>query len=222
MRDRSVSGSGLLNLPSIGRTPTRHGEQERRARGRPPEAPVFAWRWEANQDRQTSAPSLLELLRPEAPLIPYYVEAMALQLVLKRVLTGPQGWIGRTAWSLDGTRTAAGSADKQVYVWNEKYENKLAPGGSKLAAEFDIISQRLMGTEEEKRTVLPLILEGTERESLPAPLRNRICGFFQESSGYFDGLLDLIVPMLRVPADGPLVAELKRALLGENGDGDPL
>jgi len=43
-------------------------------------------------------------------------------------------------------------------LYKEKYRNSFSAKGSVAAAEMDLIHERLLGSEDEKNTVLPLIL----------------------------------------------------------------
>jgi len=52
-------------------------------------------------------------------------------------------------------------------LYRQKYENKLSSTGSVVAAEVDLINLRLIATEEQKNTVLPLLLAGEEAAALP-------------------------------------------------------
>jgi TIR domain-containing protein len=47
--------------------------------------------------------------------------------------------------------------------YREKYENKDTSTGYVVAAEVDLISNRLLSTEDQKETVLPLLLAGEKR-----------------------------------------------------------
>ena len=51
-------------------------------------------------------------------------------------------------------------------LYRRKYENQVSKTGSVVAAEVDLIDLRLLGTEEEKKTLFPVLLDGTPRKSL--------------------------------------------------------
>ena len=102
-------------------------------------------------------------------------------------------------------------------LYRRKYENKLSSTGSIVAAEVDLIQQRLTATEDEKNTVLPLLLEGTERNSLPPLLRGRIYADFRQETLYFASLFDLIITLYQIPFDHPAVNDLREAMRGESG-----
>jgi tetratricopeptide (TPR) repeat protein len=84
-----------------------------------------------------------------------------------------------------------------LYV--DKYQNR---DGHVVAAEFDSVAQRLLGTEEEKSSVLPIILEGTRKTSIPAGLaQTRIAGDFTVPSRYRANLLHVVRSMWRIERD---------------------
>jgi small GTP-binding protein len=93
-----------------------------------------------------------------------------------------------------------------------KYENKLATTGSVVAAEVDLINLRLTGTEEAKNTVLPLLLEGDERDALPPLLRGRVYADFRQETRYFAMLFDLILTLHSIPVAHPAIADLRDSL----------
>ena len=75
-------------------------------------------------------------------------------------------------------------------LYRQKYENKLALTGSVVAAKVNLINLRLTATEEQKNTVLPLLLAGPEAAAL----------------------FDLILTLYRIHVDNPAVADLREAL----------
>jgi hypothetical protein len=81
-----------------------------------------------------------------------------------------------------------------------------------VAAEVDLINLRLTGTEEEKATVLPLLLEGTDRSSLPPLVRGKVYGSFLDENLYFPSLFDLILTLYRIPFGHPAVSDLRESL----------
>jgi small GTP-binding protein len=100
-------------------------------------------------------------------------------------------------------------------LYLKKYENRVSETGSVVAAEMDLISQRMLGTEEEKATVLPLLLSGNERVSLPPSLRRRVYADFREEAAYFSTAFDLIVSLYSIAFDHLAVAQWRRQLHGE-------
>jgi Ras family/TIR domain/WD domain, G-beta repeat len=106
--------------------------------------------------------------------------------------------------------------DKVVVVgtppYRQKYENKVSPRGSVVAAEVTLISKRLLGTEEQKRTVLPVLLAGDEAAALPPLMQAKVFADFRRDEQYFAALLDLILTLYDIPFDDPAVADLRQRL----------
>ncbi len=97
-------------------------------------------------------------------------------------------------------------------LYRQKYENKVSDAGSVVASEMDLINLRLTGTEEEKATVLPLLLAGDERSSLPPFARGRVRGDFLQERLYFATLFDLILTLYGIHFEHPAVHDLREAL----------
>lgn len=97
-------------------------------------------------------------------------------------------------------------------LYRRKYENKVSDTGSVVATEVDLINLRLMGVEEEKMTVLPLLLEGEERTSFPPLVRGKGYSRFVEEELYFPILFDLILTLYRIPFDHRAVDDLRHNL----------
>lgn len=100
-------------------------------------------------------------------------------------------------------------------LFKEKYLNKVSATGSVVAAEVDLITQRLIRTEEEKSTVLPLLLAGDDKTSLPPLLRGRAYGDFREENFYFVRLFELILTLYRIDFRDPAVRDLRDELRTE-------
>jgi small GTP-binding protein len=98
----------------------------------------------------------------------------------------------------------------QLYL--KKYENKLSSTGSIVASEVDLIHQRLIGKEKQKKTVRPVILDGNEKKSLPPLMRGKIHADFQKEDSYFASLFDLILSIYGIPFDDLAVADLREEL----------
>jgi small GTP-binding protein len=98
-------------------------------------------------------------------------------------------------------------------LYREKYENKDTATGYVVAAEIDIISNRLLGTEEQKESVLPVLLSGEKRESLPPLLYGRVHADFRDEQSYFLAAFDLILSLYAIKWNDPAVADLPESLL---------
>jgi len=87
-------------------------------------------------------------------------------------------------------------------------------GGFVVAAEGDQIGKRMIGTESQKESVLPLLLEGTEESAFPHLLHGRVYADFRESDGYFATALELLLSLYRVQAQDPIAVALRGSLRG--------
>jgi hypothetical protein len=84
-------------------------------------------------------------------------------------------------------------------TYRQKYENRVSETGSVVAAEMDLIHQRLTGTEEQKKTILPILLERDEQTSFPPLLHGRVYADFRREELYFQTLLDSCDLAYRAP-----------------------
>lgn len=97
-------------------------------------------------------------------------------------------------------------------LYLRKCQNEDKQSGSVVAAELDLINQRLLRTEAEKSTVLPLLLEGEDATALPDLMRGRVYGDFRQSEFYFATLLDLILTLWQIPFSHEAVKRLREDL----------
>jgi hypothetical protein len=81
-----------------------------------------------------------------------------------------------------------------------------------VAAEVDLINNRLIGTEPQKQSVLPLLLDGEKTTSLPPLLQGRVYADFRDERAYFAAALDLILSLYQLPPNHPAVADLRESL----------
>ena len=99
-------------------------------------------------------------------------------------------------------------------LYRRKYENKDTSTGYVVAAEVDLIANRLLGTEAQKASVLPLLLAGEKTDSLPPLLHGRVYGDFRNEGAYFTAAFDLILDLYRIPHQDQAVADLRESLRG--------
>lgn len=97
-------------------------------------------------------------------------------------------------------------------LYRKKYENKDTSTGYVVAAEVDLIANRLLGTEKQKETVLPLLLAGERTTSLPPLLHSRVCADFRNERGYFITAFDLILNIYQIAYHDQAVADLRESL----------
>jgi small GTP-binding protein len=96
-----------------------------------------------------------------------------------------------------------------------KYKNEDPAGARIVAAEFDIIADRLLGTENEKRSVLPVLREGTSDDSFPPHLLGRACADCRDDATYFYRVFDLVLSIYGADANDQRVRDLRGALRGD-------
>ena len=99
-------------------------------------------------------------------------------------------------------------------LYRHKYENKEPDTGYVVAAEIDLITNRLLGAETQKQSVLPLLLDGEKTDSLPPLLHGRVYADFRDESAYFHTAFDLILSLYQIPPNDPAVADLRESLRG--------
>ena len=110
-------------------------------------------------------------------------------------------------------------ADRVLIVgtlgYRRKFDNQDPKTGTVVAAEMDQVSARLLGTEEKKKTVLPLLLEGTPEDALPPALITRVYSDFRDDSFYFNTALDLFLSLYEISPRHPAASHWKNQLLRE-------
>ncbi|HWW75625.1 MAG TPA: toll/interleukin-1 receptor domain-containing protein [Pyrinomonadaceae bacterium] len=97
-------------------------------------------------------------------------------------------------------------------LYRRKYENRETSTGYVVAAEVDVISNRLLGTEAQKESVLPLLLAGKKEASLPPLLHGRVFADFRDDRSYFITAFDLILSLYDIPPNHKAVADLRDSL----------
>jgi small GTP-binding protein len=99
-------------------------------------------------------------------------------------------------------------------LYFDKFKNTVKSTGSIVASEVDLISQRLMGAETDKETVLPILLDGEKKTSLPPLMWDRVHRDFRTRRTYFTTAFDLILDLYRISHRDPAVADLRESLWG--------
>ncbi|HEV2800893.1 MAG TPA: TIR domain-containing protein [Pyrinomonadaceae bacterium] len=97
-------------------------------------------------------------------------------------------------------------------LYFKKFENRVSDTGSVVASEVDLISQRLMGTEAEKETVMPVLLAGEKKSSLPPLMWDRVHRDFRSERAYFTTAFDLILDLYGIAHHDTAVADLRESL----------
>lgn len=99
-----------------------------------------------------------------------------------------------------------------------KFENRDPDFGTVVAAEMDLVSARLLGSEPKKKTVLPLLLEGNPDDSLPPALTTRVYSDFRNDATYFETTLDLLLSLYEISPRDRAALHWKEQLAGDGFD----
>ncbi len=97
-------------------------------------------------------------------------------------------------------------------LYLKKYDNAEPKRSFVVAAEGDLIGKRMIGSEAQKESVLPVLLEGTEESAFPYLLRGRLYADFRLEEAYFDIALTLLLSLYRIEATQPVAIELRGLL----------
>jgi hypothetical protein len=94
-------------------------------------------------------------------------------------------------------------------LYFKKFKNKVSSAGSVVAAEVGLISQRLMGTDAEKDTVMPVLLAGEQKSSLPPLMWDQVYRDFRNERAYFITAFDLILDLYVIAHNHTAVRDLR-------------
>ena len=97
-------------------------------------------------------------------------------------------------------------------VYRLKYENLESITGSIVAAEVDLINLRLTGTEEDKKTVLPVLLEGDPDTAFPPLMQGRLYCDVRREESYYLSVFDLILTAHKIPFVHPAIIDYRESL----------
>ena len=101
-------------------------------------------------------------------------------------------------------------------LYRRKYDNKEPMQSFVVAAEGDLIGKRMIGTEEEKESVLPVLLEGTDKSAFPLLLQGRVYADFRNSEAYFGTAFELLLSLYQLKSNHPVALELRESLMGQS------
>jgi WD40 repeat protein len=111
-----------------------------------------------------------------------------------------------------------GKCDRVIVVgtplYRKKYDNNEPMRSFVVAAEGDLIGERLVGSEAGKETVLPVLLEGTKEIAFPLLLHPRVYADFRKSGAYFTTMLDLLLSLFAINPVEPVAKDLRQYLDG--------
>jgi small GTP-binding protein len=98
----------------------------------------------------------------------------------------------------------------------DKYNSADPTRGTFVAAEMDLINQRLTGPKQSKDSVLPVLLAGDQVTAFPPLLRGRVYADFGAEDRYFISLFDVILTLYHFPFADPAVDKLRQSVAGED------
>jgi hypothetical protein len=111
-----------------------------------------------------------------------------------------------------------GKTDRVIVVgtplYRKKYDNQEPMRSFVVAAEGDLIGNRMIGTEAEKESVLPILLEGTSNTAFPHLLHGRVYADFRNSEDYFNTAFELLLSIYQIPLNHPVAVDLHESLIG--------
>ncbi|MBV9142888.1 MAG: TIR domain-containing protein [Pseudonocardiales bacterium] len=97
------------------------------------------------------------------------------------------------------------SAQRVIVVgtprYRTKYDNHEPMGAFVVAAEGDLIGQRMIGSEADKESVLPVLLDGTSESAFPPLLQGRVYADFRSAEQYLSTVFDLIASLYQLSSD---------------------
>jgi small GTP-binding protein len=99
--------------------------------------------------------------------------------------------------------------------YRRKYDNRDPKTGTVVAAEMDQIAARLLGTETQKETIIPLLLEGEKETAFPPALVTRVYSDFRNDDHYFEIALELLLSLYRIGPRDPAAIHWKNQLQGD-------
>jgi hypothetical protein len=82
----------------------------------------------------------------------------------------------------------------------------------KRPGDFDIIANRMLGTEAQKESVLPVLLAGEKATVFPALLHDRVYADFRAEEAYFVTAFHLILSLYGIAPSDAAVADLRESL----------
>jgi WD40 repeat protein len=104
-------------------------------------------------------------------------------------------------------------ADRVIVVGTPDYQRK-NDDSHVLAAEYDLVLSRMTGSEEQKESVLPLLVAGTPDQSLPPLLRGRVRSDFRDEARYFETMFLLMLSLHDLDPHHPAVSGLLELVRG--------
>ena len=125
-------------------------------------------------------------------------------------------WVMKVGMSVTRFVERMEKCDRVIVVgtplYRKKYDNEDERAGYVVAAEVELLSNRLLGMEKQKESVLPLLLAGKKEASLPPLLHGKAFADFRDERAYFTAAFDLILSIYGIPFNHRAVADLRESL----------
>ncbi len=86
-------------------------------------------------------------------------------------------------------------------LYRTKYDNDQPMSAFVVAAEGDLIGKRMIGSEADKESVLPVLLDGTSESAFPPLLQGRVYADFRPAQRYLLTVFGLIVSLYQLSSD---------------------
>jgi hypothetical protein len=99
-------------------------------------------------------------------------------------------------------------------LYRTKYDNNQLMDAFVVAAECDLIGKRMLGSEADKESVLPALLDGTSESSFPPMLHGRVYADFRPAQRYLSTVFDLIASLYQISSD-ERVRELRHEFIDD-------
>lgn len=178
------------------------------------EQAVFRLKAYVTQDR-VAAPSCFVSYAWGVPAHERWVEGLANDLVKAGIVVILDRWENaRVGASVSRFVDRVATVDRTIVVgtplYRAKYENRAPMGGYVLSAEADLVGTRMLGSEREKESILPVLLEGSVDESFPPMLRGRVHADFREPRRYEDPFFKVVLSLYAIPPQHAIVSEIDR------------
>ncbi|HLA44487.1 MAG TPA: TIR domain-containing protein, partial [Aggregatilineales bacterium] len=117
------------------------------------------------------------------------------------------------AHSIDPLLNRIATADYILVVGTEsyrkKYDFRAGHTGSAVDEEIDLIERRMQGSEADRYSVLPILLQGDEKVCLPVVMQEHVFRDFREERFYFFYVFHLVLHLYNISPQDPIMSELR-------------
>ena len=93
--------------------------------------------------------------------------------------------------------------------YRKKYDFRAGHTGSAVDEEIDLIERRMQGSEADRYSVLPILLQGDEKVCLPDVMQEHVFRDFREERFYFFYVFHLVLHLYNISPQDPIMSELR-------------